>query len=159
MTASREPRFSSVLETEAAGPDIAAAHFRARLSFETDASDLHADLDKGRRDILVIDTRSPAAYAEAHLPGAISLPSRRIDATTTRDLPRDRLLVTYCWGPGCNGSTKGALRLSELGFRVKELIGGIEYWQREGYAVETATGDRVDEIAGVPAPPLAEALR
>jgi rhodanese-related sulfurtransferase len=136
MTAIREPRHSSVLETAAAAPAAAAAHFRARLSFETDPADVHADLVKGRTDILLIDTRSPSAFAAGHLPGAISLPSRRIDESTTRDLPRDALLVTYCTGPGCNGSTKGALRLAELGFSVKELIGGIEYWRREGYPIE-----------------------
>ena len=137
MTVDRQPRHSSVLETEPAAPAVAAAHFRSRLAFETDPSDVHADLEKGHGGFLLIDTRSPDAYEEAHLPGAINLPSRRIDATTTRELPRDRVLITYCWGPGCNGSTKGALRLSELGFPVKELIGGIEYWEKYGYPVES----------------------
>jgi rhodanese-related sulfurtransferase len=36
-------------------------------------------------------------------------------------------------GPGCNGSTRAAARLAALGFQVKELIGGLEYWKREGY--------------------------
>ena len=31
---------------------------------------------------------------------------------------------------------KGALKLAELGFRVKELIGGIDWWKRDGYATE-----------------------
>ena len=45
-------------------------------------------------------------------------------------------VVTYCWGPGCNGATKAALALSQLGYRVREMIGGIEYWIREGHPVE-----------------------
>lgn len=49
-------------------------------------------------------------------------------------------MVTYCWGPGCDGATKAALALARLGYRVKEMIGGIEYWIREGFAVETAAG-------------------
>lgn len=32
--------------------------------------------------------------------------------------------------------TKGALNMTELGFRVKELIGGIEWWKFDGYATE-----------------------
>ncbi|HEV7472329.1 MAG TPA: hypothetical protein VGO23_21455 [Pseudonocardia sp.] len=49
-------------------------------------------------------------------------------------------LVTYCWGPGCDGATRGALALARAGFRVKEMPGGIEYRIREGFAVETAAG-------------------
>jgi rhodanese-related sulfurtransferase len=52
------------------------------------------------------------------------------------DYPPDTLFVVYRWGPGCNGSTKAAPRLSQLGCAVKELIGGIEYWRKEGYAIE-----------------------
>lgn len=49
-------------------------------------------------------------------------------------------VVVHCWGPGCDGATRAALALARLGFRVKEMLGGIEYWIREGYAVETAHG-------------------
>jgi rhodanese-related sulfurtransferase len=139
MTATQPPTATSslVLETPAADPATAHAHFSSKLAFETDSADVYADLQAGHASFLLIDTRSPAAYAEAHLPGAISLPSGRITAQAVADWPKDRLLVTYCWGPGCNGSTKGAARLSALGFRVKELIGGIEYWRRESYPLET----------------------
>jgi rhodanese-related sulfurtransferase len=50
--------------------------------------------------------------------------------------------VTYCDGIGCNASTKAAVKLSRLGYRVKEMIGGIDWWRRDGLAVhegETAT--------------------
>lgn len=122
-------------ETPAAEPQEAATHFRSKLAFETDPADLFADLNKGI-ELVIVDTRSASAYEEEHIPGAISLPHRTISEASTRDVPKDRLLVTYCWGPGCNASTKGALRLAVLGFGVKELIGGIEYWKREGYPVE-----------------------
>jgi len=32
------------------------------------------------------------------------------------------------------------MRLSALGFRAKELLGGIEYWRNEGGAVEGTLG-------------------
>jgi len=44
--------------------------------------------------------------------------------------------VVYCWGPGCNSSQKGAARLAGLGVQVKEMLGGIEYWLREGHDTE-----------------------
>jgi rhodanese-related sulfurtransferase len=46
------------------------------------------------------------------------------------------VLVVYCWGPGCNAATKAAAKLASLGFQVKEMIGGLEYWRREGYPVD-----------------------
>ncbi|WP_338870856.1 rhodanese-like domain-containing protein [Myxococcus stipitatus] len=125
--------FSFVLETPAAPPEEAHRHFLAKLSVETDAADLHLDLERGKPGIVVVDVRSPEAYAERHIPGALSLPSRTISEHSTAHLNKQDVIITYCWSPGCNGSTKAAARLSALGFRVKELIGGIEYWVKEGY--------------------------
>ena len=61
-------------------------------------------------------------------------------------------MVTYCWGPGCNGATRAALALSTLGFRVREMIGGFEYWAREGLPVESAQGTRRSAIDPLTAP-------
>lgn len=47
---------------------------------------------------------------------------------TTANLPKDALVVVYCDGIGCNASTKGALKMLLLGFQVKELIGGLDWW-------------------------------
>jgi rhodanese-related sulfurtransferase len=55
---------------------------------------------------------------------------------TTSHLDKAKTYVCYCDGIGCNASTKGAMKLSMLGFKVKELIGGIEWWKSEGYATE-----------------------
>lgn len=136
MPATTTPVFSSVLETPAADPAAAARHFADRLAFETDPSDVHADLQKGVRGFVVVDCRSAESYAKGHLPGALSLPYRTITAETTQRLPRDATLVTYCTSVSCNSSTKGALRLARLGFRVKEMVGGIRAWESEGYLVE-----------------------
>ena len=138
LTHSRKLHHSAVLETPAAEPEEARLHFASRLAFETDIADLMVDLDKGNTDFVVIDTRSPTSFAQCHIPGAINLP--KIDAKTTSDLSKDKVCVIYCWGTGCNGSSKGAMRLSELGFRAKELMGGIEYWRKEGGAVEGTLG-------------------
>jgi len=128
--------FSLVHETPPAEPLDAAAHFGDKLSFETDPADVALDREKGRTDFVLIDARSSSDFAHERLPGAVSMPVRAITDRATAGLARDVTYVTYCWGPGCNGSTKAALRLAELGFRVKELIGGIEYWKSEGYPTE-----------------------
>lgn len=133
------PRHSSVLETPAAEPEAASTHFAARLSFETDPWDVHADLSKGAAGFVVVDCRSPESYAKGHVPGAVSLPYRTISEETVARLPKDKTLVTYCTDITCNASAKGALRLSELGFRVKEMVGGFDTWTRKGYPVAAGT--------------------
>lgn len=135
-----KPRFSAVLNPPAAEPDAARQYFASRLAFETDVADLMADLGKNQEAIAVIDTRSPRSFAECHIPGAINLP--KIDADTTAQLDRNKVYVTYCWGPACNGATRGAMKLCDLGFRAKELLGGMEYWRKERGPVEGTLGDK-----------------
>ncbi len=132
----RTRTFSFVLETPAAEPDATRLHYSGKLAYETDASDVHTDLENGLRAFVLVDTRSKEDFDERHIPGAMNVPYRTISAETTKNLSKDKLLVVYCWGPGCNAATKAAARFAALGFRVKEMIGGIEYWQKEGYPTE-----------------------
>lgn len=136
----REQPPSPVTAVPAAEPATAHAHFAGRLAVETDADDVAAAIAAGRRDFVLVDARSPAAYAAAHLPGAISLPHALIGEDTLADLPAG-LLVVYCWSPGCNAATKAAAALTALSRQVKEMLGGFEYWVREGHPLEgDATG-------------------
>jgi rhodanese-related sulfurtransferase len=36
-------------------------------------------------------------YAEEHLPGAINIPLKKLDASTTASLDRERPVIVYCW--------------------------------------------------------------
>ncbi|HEX7744648.1 MAG TPA: rhodanese-like domain-containing protein [Micromonosporaceae bacterium] len=131
---------SAVLSTPPARPEVAAAHYAARLAFETDVTDVHADLHARVANLVVVDSRSTEGWEQGHLPGAVHLPAARIYAEAERVVPRGSAVVTYCWGPGCNGATRAALAFARLGYQVKEMIGGYEYWVREGFAVQTAAG-------------------
>ena len=129
--------------TAVTAPDQEAiAHFSARLRYETDPSDVAGARAAGS-DLVLIDVRSQVAWDQGHIPGAHHLPLAELDARLG-ELPApqdDPHLVVYCWGPGCNGSTRGALALARAGYRqVQEMIGGFEYWAREGLAIETAGG-------------------
>ncbi|WP_419856597.1 rhodanese-like domain-containing protein [Candidatus Palauibacter irciniicola] len=110
-------------------------HYQQKLAFETDSWDLFEMLS-GDRAVTVIDGRSAEAYARERIPGAVNLPHREISAETTASLDRSRLYVCYCDGIGCNASTKTALKLLGLGFEVRELMGGLDWWKRDGYATE-----------------------
>jgi rhodanese-related sulfurtransferase len=119
-------------------------HYADKLAYEIDSWDLAQALAAGER-LVVIDARSPDAFRREHIPGARSLPHRSMDADAVADLDREALVVTYCDGIGCNASTKGALNMLRLGFRVKELIGGLDWWKRDGHATH---GDATAAVSG-----------
>jgi rhodanese-related sulfurtransferase len=129
-----------VLRVPAGPPAQAVAFFAAKLSHETDVSDVHAAMDSGQSGFVLVDSRGGAARAQGHIPGSVHLPTDEIEERALRELDPTVPVVTYCWGPACNGATRAALALARLGFSVKEMIGGIEYWIREGFPVQTPAG-------------------
>ncbi|MFE0580133.1 rhodanese-like domain-containing protein [Streptomyces sp. NPDC058874] len=136
-----------VLRVPPASPAAAAAYFAAALAFHTDVSDVASALEAPSGSgagpgFQLIDTRSAPSWDQGHVPGAIHLPTALIPEQAEQLLDKNVPVVTYCWGPGCNGAARSALALAELGFQVKEMLGGIEYWIREGFEVETGQGTR-----------------
>jgi rhodanese-related sulfurtransferase len=128
-------RTSKVLDTSPADPSTANNHFRPKLSFETDPSDVYHDITNNVSGIVVLDARTPEIYARGHVPGSINIPHRTINSSSTVSLPREKVIVTYC-DVFCNASTKAAVKLTALGFKVKEMIDGMEGSRKEGYPVE-----------------------
>lgn len=112
------------------------AFFTDRLAFQTDVADVHTAMVSGDPGFVLVDTRSRAAWDQGHVPGAVHVPTADLPGPLDSAVP----VVTYCWGPGCNGATKAALALARAGYSVREMIGGFEYWAREGLPVATASG-------------------
>lgn len=120
---------SNVLEFTPAASDVANAFFSNKLSFETDCSDVYADIKSGNNNYLLLDVRSKEAFDKSHAITALSMPHPNISEESFAKFDKDTVFVVYCWGPGCNGATKAAKKISALGFAVKEMIGGIQYWE------------------------------
>lgn len=121
------------------------AHYASKLEFESDSWDLYAAVQEGQ-SVVAVDGRSSEAFAKEHIPGAISIPHRTISRESLATLDKAPLYVAYCDGIGCNASTKTALKMLDLGFRVKELIGGMDWWKRDGYATAGEYGRAGAEI-------------
>ena len=126
-----------------AAPADATAHFASRLAFETDVVDTAHALEHHPESFALLDVRGAASYTYAHAAGALSAPTGDIEEGLLAGIGAP-LLVVYCWGPGCNGAHNAAERIARLGFPVKEMIGGFEYWVREGFGVEGAGVGRGD---------------
>ena len=130
----------------------AAEIFAERLATQTDVADVQAALSTGKPGFVLIDTRSPASWEQGHIPGALHLPTGKIAKRAAGLLDPAVPVVTYCWGPGCNGATRAALALALQGYAVREMIGGAEYWVREGFALRTRDGEMAREADPLVAP-------
>lgn len=121
--------------------------YKAKLSYETDSWDLFEAI-KSQESIIVVDARSEEAFKTEHIPTAVSIPHKTMSELTTGHLDKSKTYVTYCDGIGCNASTKGALKLAKLGFQTKELLGGLDWWKRDGYATEGEQKTQGKSITG-----------
>ncbi len=110
-------------------------YYQQKLNYEMDSADLFEAFENNE-SIKVIDARKEVAFFEEHIPNAISFPHREMNEQSVSKLDKNTLYTTYCDGIGCNASTKGALKLAKYGFKVKELIGGLDWWKRDGYSTE-----------------------
>ena len=117
----------------------ALAYFSAKLEHETDASDVYAAQKAGDAFVLV-DVRGDEAWAQGRIRGAVHMPYRQIAERARTELDPSVPVVVYCWSPGCNAGTRGAIEFAKLGYQVREMIGGYEYWVREGQPAENDEG-------------------
>ncbi|WP_241576213.1 rhodanese-like domain-containing protein [Rosenbergiella collisarenosi] len=118
-----------------ATPEASTAYLKAKLAYYIDAWDLAQKCREADANYVVLDVRSAEHYASGHIPGAVHFAHREMNAQTLSQLADDKVYVTYCDGIGCNGSTKGAFNLAQAGFRVKELIGGLDFWRRDNHPI------------------------
>lgn len=89
------------------GKDKVAAEIKPKLATlpagtsEITTQEVIALVNNPQADYLLIDSRPAARYAEAHIPGAISIPVEKMGELAKILLPqdhKDKLLVLYCGG-------------------------------------------------------------
>lgn len=92
-----------------------------------------------RRNVVVIDVRSPAEYAAGHIPGARSLPPDEV-RRHLRAIPADREIVAYCRGPFCVYADDVVRSLRRRGVRARRLEDGFPEWKRAGHDIAVGEG-------------------
>lgn len=133
---------SKILAIKPASNNKANSFFSQKLEVETDCSDVYADIKAGINGFVLFDVRSTEAFNKSHAITAISMPNANINQDSLAKYSKDTVFIVYCWGPGCNGATKAGKLISALGFAVKEMIGGIHYWEDfERYPVNRYKAD------------------
>jgi rhodanese-related sulfurtransferase len=64
------------------------------MPIRIDLAQLQELLDGGGQ---LVEVLPATEYADEHLPGAISLPLKQLDATTAAQLDPARPVIVYCW--------------------------------------------------------------
>jgi rhodanese-related sulfurtransferase len=64
------------------------------MAHEADLRAVRRLMDEGAT---LVEVLPEAEYREEHLPGAINLPLKRLDAESFSRLDRGRPVVVYCW--------------------------------------------------------------
>ena len=83
------------------------------MSEKIDYESLRRLLDDGAQLVEVLPREE---YEEEHLPGAINIPLKELDADSTAKLDKARPVIVYCWDYLCDMSPRAAARLDSLGF-------------------------------------------
>src|SRR2546430_16920519 len=98
-----------------------------------DLAGVHELLERGAQLVEVLPEEE---YQELHLPGAIHLPLKQLDAQHANQLDRERPVVVYCWDALCDMSPRAAARLEQLGFDVYDYALGKVDWMARGLPME-----------------------
>jgi ArsR family transcriptional regulator len=86
--------------------------------------------------VTVLDVRPPDEFALGHLPGAVNIPLRELDARLAEFDPALEI-VAYCRGPYCVLSYEAVAALRARGFKVRRLEDGLPEWRAAGLPVVT----------------------
>ena len=79
---------------------------------------------------IILDVRTPAEFAEKHIPDAINVPNENIGTDEISQLPnKDQLIMVYCRSG--RRSKEAAKKLVKLGYTNIVEFGGILDWKGE----------------------------
>ena len=112
--------------------------------------DLTAAADKWKAGAIFVDARDEVFYTyEGHIKKAVSLPNKDFEAAFARSAehlsPKDRELVIYCSGFGCEDSAELAKKLMDKGYSyVFVYEGGWPEWSDAGLPIEPPPPDEVE---------------
>ena len=86
----------------------------------------------------ILDVRPEDEFALGHLPGALNIPLRELEARLGEIDPKQEI-VAYCRGPYCVLSYEAVAQLRARGFKARRLEDGLPEWRAAGLLVVTGS--------------------
>jgi rhodanese-related sulfurtransferase/DNA-binding transcriptional ArsR family regulator len=84
--------------------------------------------------VTILDVRPEDEFELGHLPGALNIPLRELEARLGEIDPKQGI-VAYCRGPYCVLSYEAVAHLRARGFKVRRLEDGLPEWRAAGLPV------------------------
>lgn len=88
-----------------------------------------------RKDVAVVDVRSPEEFVSGHVPGAVNVPLERVVADPARYAGQELYVICQSGGR----SLKAAQALAAAGAQPVSVAGGTKGWITSGRPVDTGT--------------------
>ncbi|MEH6765450.1 MAG: rhodanese-like domain-containing protein [Aequorivita antarctica] len=90
------------------------------------------DAMAGKKDVQLVDVRTPEEFAEGHLENALNINVSETDFITEAEkLNLDEPIYLYCRSG--KRSAKAALILKDVGFKeIYDMKGGFLHWEADG---------------------------
>jgi ArsR family transcriptional regulator len=88
--------------------------------------------------VTVLDVRPEDEFALGHLPSAVNIPLKSLEARLS-ELDPSQEIVAYCRGPYCVLSYEAVDALRTRGFKVRRLQDGFPEWRAAGLPVASGT--------------------
>jgi rhodanese-related sulfurtransferase len=94
-------------------------------------------IDSGQ-PVVILDCNPEAVFRSEHIPGAVNLPRKFQGLGEDPNLPRNKIIVAYCFCEHEEDSGEAALEMITLfGYRnIKLLLGGNVGWNNLGYPMQ-----------------------
>ena len=89
---------------------------------------------KHAHHLFVLDVRTPAEYAEGHVPGAVNVPHDQL-ASRLAEVPKDKDVVLYC-RTGRRAALAADVLASHGYTRLSHLEGDMQAWVEKGRPVQ-----------------------
>ncbi len=123
-----------VAERNVAAVDrVVRSYFHARDDLEAvSRKELRRRLREG--SVAVLDVRPEDEFALGHVPGALNIPLRALEARLAQLDPAQEI-VAYCRGPYCVLSYEAVAALRAKGFKARRLEDGLPEWRAAGMPI------------------------
>ena len=101
---------------------------KAQIELTISPMDYMALKKQDPESTILVDVRNaPPALKKEKILGAIDIPLNELEDKLSQ-LPKDKIIIVYCWDVWCNMAKKASILLIENGYEIKELSGGISAW-------------------------------
>ena len=89
--------------------------------------------------VTILDVRPEDDSALGHVPGALNIPLRELEARLG-ELDPEHEIVAYCRGPYCVLSYEAVSALRALGYKARRLEDGLPEWRAAGLPISVEAG-------------------